>query len=101
MTANQNIFESLARQVGESVSQMMTNLRQSDSSGFSGMTSEEISRKIRPLIETVFDEFKLVSIAEFEVQTQLLSQLNEQVKILEARLQILELSDPSAPKLAK
>ena len=65
------------------------------------MTSEEISRKIRPLIETVFDEFKLVSIAEFEVQTQLLSQLNEQVKILEARLQILELSDPSAPKLAK
>ena len=90
MTEKANFIESitrqLAQQVSEAVSLVLPGLVNAKGSVASSINPEELSSKLKPIIEPILEKFSLVPLAEFEAQTRLLQTLNEQIQNLEARL---------------
>ena len=105
MTEKTNFIESIARQLSqqlsEAVSQVLPNLVNREESSPPNLSSEDLSAKLKPIIEPILEKFSLVPMAEFEAQTRLLESLNEQIQNLEARLQAFgERGDGSDNKTA-
>ena len=100
MTEKSNFIESIARQLSqqlsEAVSQVLPNLVNREDSLRPNISPEDLSKKLNPLIEPILEKFSLVPMAEFEAQTRLLDSLNEQIQILEARLQAMGESEREA-----
>jgi BMFP domain-containing protein YqiC len=94
MTEKSSFIESIAhqlsQQLSEAVSQVLPKLVNREDSLRPNISPEDLSKKLNPLIEPILEKFSLVPMAEFEAQTRLLDSLNEQIQILEARLQAID-----------
>jgi len=94
MTEKTNFIESFARQlsqqVSEAVSLVIPNLMNLENTATTTINPDDLSAKLKPIIAPILEKFSLVPKAEFEAQARLLHSLDEQIQMLEARLQALD-----------
>ncbi len=104
MTEKANFIESIARQLSnqlsEAVSQVLPHLVNRGESSRPYINPDDLSAKLKPIIEPILEKFSLVPMAEFEAQTRLLESLNAQIQNLEARLQAIDESGERANETA-